>query len=248
MRLAHEVDPKRSYRQQHGADLTMPHDRGVILDVDGTLIDSNDAHAHAWVDAAHACDRDLDFDAIRPLIGMGGDRVLPLLFGLEAGSAEGKALSDARSRIFQRDYLPDIRPFPDVRALVDRLLDDAFDVVVASSAGPDDLSRLLGTAGVADLIRSATSAGDVDDSKPAPDIVESAVGRAHAPREGLVMVGDTPYDVEAARRARVPVIGVRSGGWDEHGGLAGAALVYEDTGDLLAHYLEAFLDAPYRPA
>jgi phosphoglycolate phosphatase-like HAD superfamily hydrolase len=225
----------------------MPHDHGVILDVDGTLIDSNDAHARAWVDAARACDRELEYDAIRPMIGMGGDRVMPLLFGVEEDSEEGERLSGARSDIFQREYLPEIRPFPGVRELVERLLDDGFDVVVASSASEEDLGHLLEVAGVADLIRSATSAGDADRSKPDPDIVESAIRRSKAPRSGLVMVGDTPYDVEAARRARVPVIGVRSGGWDAEE-LDGAALVYDDAHDLLEHYVEAFLDAPYRRA
>ena len=223
----------------------MPRDHGVILDVDGTLIDSNDAHARAWVDAAEACGRELEYDAIRPLIGMGGDRVMPLLFGVEENSEEGERLSAARREIFQRDYLPEIRPFPRVRELVQRLLDDGFDVVVASSASEDDLGELLEVAGVADLVRSATSAGDADRSKPDADIVEGAIGRANAPRSGLVMVGDTPYDVEAARRARIPVIGVRSGGWDD-GGLEGASLIYDDAATLLEHYVHAFLDAPYR--
>jgi phosphoglycolate phosphatase-like HAD superfamily hydrolase len=219
----------------------MAHQRGVILDVDGTLIDSNDAHARAWADTGERLGYDITFERVRPLIGMGGDRVIPALTGVDAESPEGEELSTVRGKIFRRDYLPSIQPFPGTRELVQRLADDGFDLVVASSASEEDLSALLETAGVADLIRSATSAGDADASKPDPDIVQEAIGRANVGREGLLMLGDTPYDVEAARRARVPIIAVRSGGWDRPD-LDGAAAVYEDMADLLDHYVEVFLD------
>lgn len=222
----------------------MAHDRGIILDMDGTLIDSNDAHARAWVDAALAHGHELSFDEIRPLIGMGGDRILARLFDLDQDSAEAEELTATRSDIFRSRYLPELQPFPGVRRLLERLRDDGFDRVVASSSSESDLAPLMERAGVADLVRSSTSASDADESKPAPDIVESAISRANAPRERLVMIGDTPYDVEAARRARLPIIAVRSGGWGE-AELEGAALVYDDVADLLDHYVEAFLDAPY---
>lgn len=219
----------------------MAHDRGVILDVDGTLIDSNDAHARAWADTGERHGYDLGFDRVRPLIGMGGDRILPMLAGVEEDSPEGRELSETRGDIFRRDYLPEIRAFPGVRALVERLRDDGFDIVVASSASREDLAALLETAGIPDLVRSTTSSGDVEESKPDPDIVEEAVARANVSRDRLLMIGDTPYDVEAARRARVPVVAVRSGGWDAPD-LDGAAAVYDDIADILDHYEAVFLD------
>lgn len=219
----------------------MAHDRGVILDVDGTLIDSNDAHARAWSDAGERLGYHIPFEEVRPLIGMGGDRVMPMLTGVESDSEEGRELSEARSEIFKQRYLPEIQAFPRVRELVERLSDDGFDLVVASSASADDLEDLLQVAGVLDLIRSSTSADDADESKPAPDIVEEAISRANVDRQRLVMIGDTPYDVEAARRARVPLVAVRCGGWDD-AELEGAAAVFDDPADLLDHYEDVFLD------
>jgi phosphoglycolate phosphatase-like HAD superfamily hydrolase len=218
----------------------MAHDRGIILDVDGTLIDSNDAHARAWVDAGEALGYRIRFEEVRPLIGMGGDRVTPMVAGVEEESPEGRALAEARGDIFRRRYLPHLRPLPRVGELLQRLRDDGFELVVASSASAEDLELLLEQAGVADLVGATTSSADADESKPEPDIVEAAIARARSARERLLMIGDTPYDVEAARRARIPIIAVRSGGWDDPD-LDGARAVYDDTADLLAHYEDAIL-------
>jgi HAD superfamily hydrolase (TIGR01509 family) len=219
----------------------MAFDRGVILDVDGTLIDSNDAHARAWVNAGEALGYPIRFDDVRPLIGMGGDRVLPMVAGIEEDTPEGEKLSEARGEIFRTRYLPGLAPLPRVRELLQRLRDDGFELVVASSASEEDLGLLLEQAGVRDLLDSTTSAGDAEESKPEPDIIEAAISRARVSRDRLLMVGDTPYDVEAARRARVPIVAVRSGGWDAPD-LEGARAVYDHTGDLLDHYESIFLD------
>lgn len=184
---------------------------------------------------------DIPFEKVRPLIGMGGDRVMPILVGLEEDSEEGQELSSVRSDIFKRHYLPEIQAFPRVRDLVKRLRDDGFDRVVASSSSAEDIDDLLEVAGVRDLVRSATSADDADQSKPAPDIVEGAIARANVERQRLIMIGDTPYDVEAARRARVPLVAVRCGGWGD-ADLEGAVAIFDDPADLLANYEEVFLD------
>jgi HAD superfamily hydrolase (TIGR01509 family) len=219
----------------------MAHDRGIILDVDGTLIDSNDAHARAWVETGQALGYDIPFHTIRPLIGMGGDKVMPMVAGVEEDTPEGQRITETRGEIFRSRYLADLQPLPRVRELLTRLRDDGFQLVVASSASDDDLGLLLEQAGVADLIDSATSSGDADESKPEPDIVEAAISRSRHPRERLLMIGDTPYDVEAARRARVPIVAVRSGGWDAPD-LEGARAVYDHTGELLERYVEVFLE------
>ena len=219
----------------------MAHDRGIILDVDGTLIDSNDAHARAWVEAGARLGHPIAFEEVRALIGMGGDKVTPIVAGVEEDSPEGEALAEARGEIFRRDHLPGLEPFPGVRALLQRLADDGFDLVVASSASEEDLGLLLEKAGVADLIRSATSSSDAEESKPDPDIVEAAIRRARPGRDRLLMIGDTPYDVEAARRARVPIVAVRCGGWGD-ADLAGAVTTAADPAELLERYEEIFLD------
>ena len=219
----------------------MAHDRGIILDVDGTLIDSNDAHARAWVEAGARLGYDIAYDEVRPLIGMGGDRVTPIVAGVEEDSEEGQALAAARGEIFRSRHLRTLEPFPRVRELLQRFRDDGFTLVVASSASEEDLGLLLEQAGVADLVQGATSSGDAEESKPEPDIIEAAISRVRIPRGKLRMIGDTPYDVEAARRARVPIVAVRCGGWGDED-LEGAEAVAADPAELLDRYEGLFLD------
>lgn len=211
--------------------------RAVILDIDGTLIRSNDAHAQAFVDAAREQGVEADFEQIRRMIGMGGDKLIPRAFGFEKESPQGKRLDGRKGEIFRERYLPGLEPTPGTRELLERMRDDGLTLVVATSAGKDDLRGLLERAGIRDLIEGATSSSDVEESKPDPDVVESALRKAGEAAEDTVMIGDTPYDVEAAQRAGVRLIGVRTGGWsaDE---LRGAIAVFDDPADLLAHYGE----------
>ncbi len=209
--------------------------RGVILDVDGTLVDSNDAHARAWMEGMAEHGYDASFETVRPLVGMGGDKLLPKAIQVDGEGEEGKAIDARRSEIFQTNYLPRLRAFPQVRELLTFMKERGLKLVVASSSKRETLEALLELAGATDLIESSTSTDDADASKPAPDIVGTALGRLGLPKDAVVMLGDTPYDVEAAQRAGVSLIGLRCGGWDD-AGLEGAVAVYDDPADLLAHY------------
>jgi phosphoglycolate phosphatase-like HAD superfamily hydrolase len=204
--------------------------RAVILDVDGTLIDTNDAHAHAWVDVCRDFGYEVAFGEVRRMIGMGGDRVLPRLTGLSEESDIGKEMKERRGKVFRERYLPSCRAFPCARELLQRMRDDGMTLAVATSASKDDMAALLKAAGVDDLIEAKTSSSDADASKPAPDIVQAALDTADA-----VMLGDTPYDVAAAKRAGVRCVALRCGGWDDEA-LKDAAAIYDDPADLLAHY------------
>jgi HAD superfamily hydrolase (TIGR01509 family) len=214
--------------------------RAVLLDVDGTLIDSNDAHAHAWVDVGRKFGHAIAFDDVRRKIGMGGDRVLPQLTGLQEESDEGARMLERRGEIFRSRYLPSLKAFPNARKLLERLKDDGLQLVVATSASESDLGALLEQAGLDDLLTRSVNSDDAESSKPAPDIVEAAVEEAGVDAAACVMIGDTPYDVGAARRAGVPIIGVRCGGWSEDE-LDGAAEVYDDVAALLAAYDRSLL-------
>ncbi len=207
---------------------------GVLLDVDGTLLDSNDAHAMAYREALSVHGIERSFDEIRRQIGMGSDRILPKLAGVDADSELGKRISETKPAIFRERYLSGLRPVRGARQLVEHLLERGIKLVVASSASGDELRELLEAAEVADLLKDAVSSDDADESKPAPDIVEAAVDRSGLAKDQLIMVGDTPYDVEAARRAGVGIIAVRSGGWDDRA-LAGALAVYDDPAAVLDH-------------
>jgi HAD superfamily hydrolase (TIGR01509 family) len=205
---------------------------GVILDVDGTLVDSNRLHAQAWFDTFREAGLDGGTVAdIQRLIGMGSDKLLPQAVGIEAGTRDGKRLSARRADLFQRLYLPTVRAVPGATGLVETLRARGLRLAVASSAKPDELAALLEIAGVPWLRDDATSADEVEASKPDPDVVHAALRELDLPAERVAFLGDTPYDVEAGLRAGVTVIAVRSGGWDEVG-LRGAAAVYRDAEDL----------------
>jgi HAD superfamily hydrolase (TIGR01509 family) len=213
--------------------------RAVILDVDGTLLLSNDAHARAFVDAGKELEIEVDFEKVRRLIGKGGDKLIPEAFGFDKESEQGERLDERKKEIFTERYLPRLEPTPGARQLLHRLRDDGIKLVVATSAAGDEMGGLLEQAGIDDLIQDATSSSDAAESKPEPDIVEAALAKAGFPAEQVVMIGDTPYDVEAATRAGVRIIGVRTGGWDD-GDLHGAIAVYDDPRQLL----EQFDDSP----
>ena len=207
----------------------------VILDVDGTLVDSNGAHARAWVEAFKEEGIAVPFDRVRRAIGMGGDKLMPAVAGITEESPAGARISARRAERFKRAYLPHLRPFPRVRDLAARLANDGFALAVASSAKADELHPLLDIAGVADLIRRRTSSDDADRSKPDPDIVQAALEGTGADAAHTVMLGDTPYDVEAATRAGIAMVGLTCGGWTR-ADLCGAVEVYEDTADVLTKY------------
>jgi phosphoglycolate phosphatase-like HAD superfamily hydrolase len=209
--------------------------RGVILDIDGTLVDSNDAHAHAWVEALAEHGIDVEYEKARRLIGMGGDKLLPELTGLEEDSTIGKKIGESRSKIFKTKYLPHLKPFPRVKELLARMTEDGLRLVVASSAKEDELKELLKIAGADEFIEEKTSSSDAENSKPDPDIVVAALDNLGLPPDEVIMIGDTPYDVEAAARAGIKTLAFRSGGWQD-ADLQEAAAVYQDAADLLARY------------
>jgi HAD superfamily hydrolase (TIGR01509 family) len=211
------------------------HIRGILLDVDGTLLDSNDAHARAWVAALERHGHQTSFERVRALIGKGGDKLLPEVADVEKDSPEGKRIAESRKQIFKERFLPTLRPFPQARALLERMRRDGLRLVVASSAEKAELDALLDAAQVADLIERKASSSDAPHSKPDPDIVQAALQQLGEPPEAVLMLGDTPYDVEASARAGVRAIALRCGGWDQPD-LAGALAVYDDPADLLARY------------
>lgn len=212
----------------------------MIFDVDGTLVNSNDAHARAWVQAFTEQGITVAYDSVRRAIGMGGDKLMPLVAGIAEDSREGETISKRRKEIFQRDWLPRLRPFPRTRDFAERLHREGFTLAVASSANEAELHPLLEVAQVADLIPKRTSSDDAERSKPDPDIVQAAIQRTHCSKDRIAMIGDTPYDVEAALRAGIRIIGVTCGGWTRED-LHGATAVYDDVADLFNRYESSIL-------
>lgn len=214
---------------------TPSHPRAALLDVDGTLVDSNDQHARAYVDAFRAFGHEVAFEQVRPLIGMGGDKVLPQLIGVAHDSAEGKRISERRSEIFLERYVPELTGLPGARALLERMQQAGLTLVVATSAKKDEYQKLVQIAGVEGIVDDQTTADDASRSKPDPDIIVAALEKAAVQPAEAVMLGDTPYDVQAARAAGVGCVALRSGGWTDKD-LGDALAVYDDPADLLAHF------------
>ncbi|NML16453.1 HAD family hydrolase [Azohydromonas caseinilytica] len=211
----------------------------VLLDIDGTLLDSNDAHAQSWVDVFQRHGLPPTFEQVRALIGKGGDKVLAELVQIDHESPQGKQLSDERRDVFLNRYLPDVKPTPGARALVQRLRDEEIKVVIATSAKGAELQALLRRAGVEDLIEEATTSDDADHSKPDPDIVQAALERAGVQPVEAIMIGDTPYDIEAAAKAGVDTLALRCGGWWDDAALGRAEAIYDSPADLLRRWEES---------
>ena len=206
----------------------------VLFDVDGTLVDSNDAHTRAWVEAFAEANIQVDYQRVRRSIGMGGDKLMPAVSTVTEDSPLGKQISTRRREIFKKRYLPTLRAFAGAQALVNALKERGLTVVAASSAKKDELEPLLSIAGAEWMIDGATSSDDADESKPDPDIIHAALQQAKGTPDTAMMIGDTPYDLEAARRAGVRAIAFRCGGWeDEH--LREAEAIYDGPADLLAN-------------
>jgi HAD superfamily hydrolase (TIGR01509 family) len=205
----------------------------VIFDVDGTLVDTVDFHAEAWRRAFAEFGRDIGFDAIRSQIGKGGDQLLPVFLDRETLEREGERIDAFRSDLIKRDYLPKVRGFPGVRELFDALLARGVIVALGSSAKGEELEVYKKAAGIEGLKLVEVSSDDAERSKPHPDIFTAALDRIGAPAARTIVVGDSPYDAEAAGRAGVRTIGVLCGGFDEATlREAGAIQIYRDPAEL----------------
>jgi HAD superfamily hydrolase (TIGR01509 family) len=218
--------------------------KAVLLDVDGTLVDSNDAHAQAWQVVFERNGYPVTFERVRELIGKGGDKVIPEITRLAVDSPDGKRLSAERAALFHHVYLPTLRAFPKAEALVQRLSGAGLELVVASSAGKRELEPLLELCGAIPFLSHQTSSDDAAHSKPDPDIVQVALRKAGCAPSEAAMLGDTPYDVEAAVKAGVRAVALRSGGHSDES-LAGAVAIYDDVADLLDRF-DASIFAPQR--
>jgi HAD superfamily hydrolase (TIGR01509 family) len=218
-------------RQQGGGKI-----KAVILDVDGTLLDSNDAHAKTWQAMAEEKGINKPYEEVRALIGKGGDKLIWELVGIQKESEEGSALSQKRFELFRDQYLPQVQPFPKVKELVDALKAAGLRVAVGSSAKREELELYLEKLGIAGHLSTTVSSNDAEKSKPDPDIVAAAVEKLGVKPEEAAMVGDTPYDLEPGKKLGLLTIALRCGGfWQDKDLKVDADEIYTDPEDLLQH-------------
>ncbi|GAA4006345.1 HAD family hydrolase [Sphingomonas humi] len=208
--------------------------RAILFDVDGTLVDSNQFHVLAWAEAFRAAGHDFRLAALHVQIGKGADNFVRALLP-DATDAEVDELGDAHGRLFKQHYLRRVKPFPHARELLQRCKDEGMKVMLATSAGGEELQHHLDRIGARDLVDGYTSADDVGRSKPCPDVFTTAARKAGAAPDEALAVGDTPYDIEAACAAGIRTVAVRSGLFSDEE-LVGAAAIYDDVADLLARF------------
>ncbi len=208
----------------------MPDDRPAILfDVDGTLVDTNYFHAIAWWRAFQEVGEDVPVYKIHPLIGMGSDQLVHRLIGRESEEAT------ERHSDHYEEFKKDIKSFPKAAELIEEVDRRGARVVLATSSSEEDVPRLCEAVGAADdAIDYVVSKGDVEHSKPSPDIFEAALKKLELDPDRTLVVGDTPWDVEAAAKLGVGVVCVLTGGATrEQLKEAGAIAIYEDVAELL---------------
>lgn len=211
--------------------------RGVILDVDGTLVLSNDAHAWAIVQAFAEAGFQVPFEQVRPLIGMGTDQLIRSVEPqLSPDESAGKQIKERQGEIFLDRFAPDLVASPGARELVRHMQEQGLKLAIGTSAKERELDTLLKIAGIDNLVELRTSASDVQTAKPAPDIVTAALEKLGLAADDVMMLGDTPFDIEAAARSGVETLAVTCGGWSRDE-LAGARAVYDSPADLLVHYM-----------
>jgi HAD superfamily hydrolase (TIGR01509 family) len=207
--------------------------QAVLFDVDGTLVDSNDLHAVCWREAFSHFGHDLPLRRVRQQIGKGGDKLIPSLLP-DLDERQREEIEEYRGTLFKQEYLPRVIPFPGVRALFERLYAGGKKIVLASSSKQEEVDYHLDLIGARDLVTATTSRSDVEHSKPSPDIFASALAKvAPSGPDEVVVVGDTPYDVEAARKLGIRTLAVRSGGFSDDDLVeAGAAELHDSIASL----------------
>ena len=204
----------------------------VILDIDGTLVDTNYQHAIAWDRAFARHDVFVELWRIHRHIGMGGDQLVTELAGSEVEARKGDDIRDAESDLYG-ELIDEVRVIEGARELIAGIEEREIAIVLASSASSDEVEHYVEMLGAADQVAWTTSS-DVENTKPEPDLVEAALEKAGT--RGAVLVGDTVWDVKAAERAGVPAIGVLTGGFSEAElNEAGAVAVYESAMQLLSN-------------
>jgi HAD superfamily hydrolase (TIGR01549 family) len=212
--------------------------KAIIFDIDGTLVDSVDFHARAWQEAFRKFGREVEFAQVRHQIGKGGDQLMPVFFSREELERFGEEMEKYRGELYKREYLSQVRAFPQVRELFERIRQDGLRIALASSAKKDELKTYKEIARITDLVEEETSADDAERSKPHPDIFEAALAALGDVRaDEAIIIGDAPYDAEAAGKIKLRTIGVLCGGFPEAElRAAGCTDIYRDPADLLARY------------
>lgn len=211
--------------------------RGVIFDLDGTLVDSNEFHVLAWQETFRHFGKEIPIERLREQVGKGGDQYLPVFLNEFEMQQFGKEADRLHGEVFTKKYLPQVRPFPKVRELFERVRAEGKEIALASSGKDKEVHHYEKLLGISGLVDVKTTSDHVAHSKPSADVFIAALHRLSLRSDEAIAVGDTPYDIEAAKKIELPVIGVSCGGFSEQILRdEGAAAIFRDPIDLLENY------------
>lgn len=212
--------------------------KAVLFDIDGTLVDSNGFHVEAWAQAFAETGHRIEPERIAGQIGKGADNLVPALVA-GTGGAMAEAIGDRHGAVFKQVFMDRVQPFPLARDLVVKVHDAGLKVVLASSASARERDHYCRLLDLGELVDTSTTIDDVGTSKPAPDIFSVAAKKARVDPADAIVVGDAPYDMDAARKCGMARVAVRSGGFsDDALREAGAQMIYDDAAALLAAFSE----------
>lgn len=187
--------------------------KAILLDIDGTLVDSNDKHTDCWVEAFARFGKQVDWQVIRGQIGKGGDLLVPDMLSAREMRKFGDELKELRGEMWKNDYMESVQPFPGIRESIRALADRGLKLAFASSSNSNEVEYYVSLLGADDLLEGSTSKKDAKLSKPSPEIFEAALEQVGGDAAATLVVGDTPYDVLAAHRAKLAVAALLCGGF-----------------------------------
>jgi HAD superfamily hydrolase (TIGR01509 family) len=206
--------------------------QAAVIDVDGTLVDTNYHHVVAWQIAFDRVGALVPTSVLHRHVGMGGDQFVPAVAGDELEATHGDEVRELHDAIYRERFIDRVRPYPDARPALERLRELGLKVVLASSAKQDEIDRYLAMLDARELCDAWTSSSDVEKTKPHPDLLEVAIDKVDA--EPAFLLGDSVWDCEAANRIGLPTLAVLTGGFGQDELLrAGAAEVFPGLPELL---------------
>ena len=188
--------------------------KGIIFDIDGTLVDSNDIHTECWLEAFEHFGKTIPYDVMRSQMGKGGDLLVPDMLNAREMREFGEQLKKYRPELFKKKYMERVKPFPGVRDHFEELRKRGIKLALASSSNKDEVEYYTRLLGVGDFLEGSTSAHDANMSKPSPEIFEAALERIGTDPAFTMTAGDTPYDILASHRAALPIAALLCGGFD----------------------------------